>query len=148
MNMQKSKKVLVSLLLVACIGTTFATPAFAGDDNIPFSFTMKESGKKSYLSGSRYRETTRKNNPWKVEMTYSSEGKGTVAQYFLASGSSIGRTQLSDIYSVKQGAKPGYYKAYASAEKRNVTLGVKNNNIVPKSYTVSGYWDEETGGTI
>ena len=48
--------------------------ALAGDDNVAFSFTMKANLAKSY-TGDRYRETTRTNNPWKVNMTGSTEGK-------------------------------------------------------------------------
>lgn len=47
--------------------------ALAGDDNVAFSFTMKADMKKNY-TGDRYRETTRTNNPWKVNMTASTEG--------------------------------------------------------------------------
>ncbi len=120
--------------------------ALAGNDDVPFSFTMKANLAKSY-TGDRYRETTRTNNPWKVNMTASTEGKNTQAYYFLASNGIL-RIQYSDQYLVKVGSGNHYYKAYSNGSKQNVSLGCRNNNDVNKKYTVSGYWDEETGGTI
>ena len=55
--------------------------ALAGNDNVAFSFTMKANSARNY-TGNRYRETTRTNNPWKVNMTGSTEGNNTQAYYF------------------------------------------------------------------
>lgn len=120
--------------------------ALAGNDNVAFSFTMKANSARNY-TGDRYRETTRTNNPWKVNMTASTEGKHTQAYYFLSSNG-IRRIQYSDQHLVKSETGDHRYKAYAEASKQGVSLGCKNNNNVNKSYTVAGYWDEETGGTI
>ena len=70
--------------------------ALAGDDNVAFSFTMKANLAKSY-TGDRYRETTRTNNPWKVNMTGSTEGKHTQAYYFLASNGIRRRPLLQSV---------------------------------------------------
>lgn len=145
--MKKGKVFLVLLMCLCCFLASFSLTAFAGNDNIPYSFTMKANMGRSYTS-SEYRETTRTNNPWKVNMTYNEEGSGTAAIYFLAGSNIITRPQYSDAYIVVQGTGAHYYPAYAEASQKNVALGVKNNNDVAKSYTVSGYWDEETGGTI
>lgn len=134
------------LIILSCFTAGFSMTALAGDDNVAFSFTMKADMKKNY-TGDRYRETTRTNNPWKVNMTASTEGKHTQAYYFLASNG-IRRIQYSDQHLVKSETGDHCYKAYAEASKQGVSLGCKNNNDVNKSYTVSGYWDEETGGTI
>ena len=93
--------------------------ALAGNDNVAFSFTMKANSARNF----------------------------TQAYYFLASNGAR-RIQYSDQHLVKAGSGNHYYKAYAEASKQGVSLGCKNNNNVNKSYTVAGYWDEETGGTI
>lgn len=143
--MKKGKVLFVLLMCVCCFVTSFSLTAFAAnDDNIAYSFKMKANGARSY-SSSEYRGTPNPKNSWKVNMTYNAEGSGTVATYFLASSNIITRTQYSDAHDVKQGSGAHYYAAYAEASEKNVALGCKNNNIVDKSYTVSGYWDEETG---
>ena len=144
--MKHAKIILAFLMILCCVTAGFSMTAFAGNDDIPYSFTMKAHGKKSY-TGDRYRETTRTNNPWKVNMTLNTEGKNTKAYYFLASNG-IRRIQYSDQHLIEAGSGDHTYKAYAEASKQGVSLGCKNNNDVPKSYTVSGYWDEETGGTV
>lgn len=143
--MKKGKVLIVLLICLSCIVTSFSLTAFAANnDNIAYSFKMKANLGRSY-SSSEYRGTLNPKNSWKVNMTYSDEGTGTAAIYFLASANILTRTQLSDAYTVKQGSGAHYYAAYAEASERNVALGCKNNNDVAKSYTVSGYWDEETG---
>jgi len=144
--MKHAKIFLTFLIILSCFTAGFSMTALAGDDNVAFSFTMKANLAKSY-TGDRYRETTRTNNPWKVNMTGSTEGKHTQAYYFLASNG-IRRIQYSDRHLVKSETGDHCYKAYAEASKQGVSLGCKNNNDVNKSYTVSGYWDEETGGTV
>lgn len=144
--MKHAKIFLTFLIILSCFTAGFSMTALAGNDDVPFSFTMKANLAKSY-TGDRYRETTRTNNPWKVNMTASTEGKHTQAYYFLASNGIL-RIQYSDQHLVKVGSGNHYYKAYSNGSKQNVSLGCRNNNDVNKSYTVAGYWDEETGGTI
>lgn len=144
--MKHAKIFLTFLIILSCFTAGFSMTALAGNDDVPFSFTMKAKLAKSY-TGDRYRETTRTNNPWKVNMTGSTEGKNTQAYYFLASNGIL-RIQYSEQYLVKAGSGNHYYKAYSNGSKQNVSLGCRNNNDVNKKYTVSGYWDEETGGTI
>ena len=144
--MKHAKIFLTFFLILSCFTTGFSMTALAGNDNVAFSFTMKANSARNY-TGNRYRETTRTNNPWKVNMTGSTEGNNTQAYYFLASNGAR-RIQYSDQHLVKAGSGNHYYKAYAEASKQGVSLGCKNNNNVNKSYTVAGYWDEETGGTI
>ena len=144
--MKHAKIFLTFLIILSCFTAGFSMTALAGNDDVPFSFTMKANMKNSY-TGDRYRETTRTNNPWKVNMTASTAGTNTQAYYFLASNGIL-RIQYSDPHLVKAGSGNHYYKAYSNASKQNVSLGCRNNNDVNKSYTVSGYWDEETGGTV
>ncbi|MFQ7310803.1 DUF2712 domain-containing protein [Sellimonas sp.] len=76
-------------------------------------------------------------------MTYSSEGKGTIATYWLALFNSS-HTLASGTHNVTQGSGAHYYSAKSNASKSNVCLAVENNNNTTNTYTVAGYWDEET----
>lgn len=60
------------LIILSCFTAGFSMTALAGNDNVAFSFTMKANSARNY-TGNRYRETTRTNNPWKVNMTGSTE---------------------------------------------------------------------------
>lgn len=112
--------------------------ALASNDKVPYSFTLKANYGNNY-SGERYRQTENKDNKWKVNMTYTSEGAGKVATYWLDKSG----TQVSDTVDVHQGA--GEYKrsAYQTASQSYVRLAAENNNYTSTTYTVSGYWDEE-----
>lgn len=112
---------------------------YASNDNIGFSYTLKPHYANNY-SAERYRQTTNPSNPWKVNLTYSSEGAGTIATFWLDKAG----TRVSDVHDVKQGSGAHYYSAFSTANKSNVRLGAENNNDSPNSYTISGYWDEET----
>ena len=140
----KTNKIISIILAMCCIMSILCVvPAFAGDDSIPYSFTMKAELQKSYCSEARERTTQNPNNTWKVNMTFNEEGENTVAKYFIAT--SIIKTPCSDKHDIKQGSGEHYFVAYGNASNKYVKLGVMNNNDSTKKYTVSGYWDEETG---
>ncbi len=65
---------------------------------------------------------------------------GTVATFWLDKSG----TRVSDVHDVAQGSGAHYYSAFSTANQSNVRLGAENNNASPNSYTISGYWDEET----
>ncbi len=117
-------------------------PVYAANDDIGYSFKIKANYKNSY-SSSRYRQTKNTDNKWKVNMTYSGEGTGTVTTYWL-SKNDVSHTRVSGTHDVKQGSGAHYYKAYKGASETRVRLSAENNNDSSKTYTVSGYWDEET----
>lgn len=56
-----------------------------------------------------------------------------------------GRSASSE-YSIKQGDSARYKRANDNGDHINVYLTAENNNFMSsKTYTVTGYWDEETG---
>ncbi|WNB92541.1 DUF2712 domain-containing protein [Bacillus sp. NEB1478] len=112
--------------------------AFASNDNVPYSFTLKPGYGNSY-SAERYRQTSDTSNKWKVNLSYSSEGAGTVATFWLDKST----TQVSDTHDVAQGSGNHYYTAFSTANQHDVRLGAENNNYSANSYSISGYWDEE-----
>lgn len=136
------KRYLSIIMSIAMLILMNTTTAFASDDNHGYSFTIKANYANTY-SGSRYRQTTNTGNKWKVNMTYSGEGKGTITTYWLALFNSS-HTIASATHDVKQGSGAHYYNAKSNASKKNVCLGAENNNNSTNTYKVSGYWDEET----
>lgn len=90
-------------------------------------------------------ETSSVNNPWKVRLDNSTEGKGTIASFWLGTyNKNKNAVQGSTIMNVKQGAKTRYCGAYKVANKNTTYLAAENNNYNSKTYYVDGIWDEET----
>lgn len=90
-------------------------------------------------------ETSSVNNPWKVRLDNSTEGKGAIASFWLGTyNKNKNAVQGSTIMNVKQGAKTRYCGAYKVANKNTTYLAAENNNYNSKTYYVDGIWDEET----
>ena len=136
-----AKKYFTVLAAVGAISLSMVIPVHASNDNHEYSFYIGSYQGNGY-SDARYRQTTNTNNKWKVNMTYSEEGAGTIATYWLALDS--GKEQASDFHNVTQGSGAQYYSAQSKASQKNVVLGAENNNYTSSLYRVAGYWDEET----
>ena len=128
------------VLLSGAMGILMSINSMASDDNVSFSGTVKTYQKNTRLD-CRYRQTEKKENPWKVCLESSGEGKGTVTLFWLES--TTGKNLSDDVYAVQGG--PVYYNnPYSSAKKCDVYLTAENNNYNGNSYYVTGIWDEET----
>ena len=135
------------LLAMAIVATVFifvfafGATAYGSDNDIPFSVKVPGYQGKVYTNA-EYRGNSGIEVPWKVNFTYSEEGKGTI-MYFYLSGPWYSKE--SNVKAVKQGSGNKYFDAYDSCKKMNVGLAIKNNNKEDgNKYNVSGYWDEET----
>ena len=75
-------------------------------------------------------------------MTKSYEGLGTYTNFWLEL---YNGKNVSDVVKtrVEDGAR--YSPAYSSVSQATVYLTSENNNDNDVTYTVEGYWDEETG---
>lgn len=138
---KKRLGIIIGMLIAMNAATAFAGDVRSDDDH-SYSFNIKANYANTY-SESRYRQTTNTKNKWKVNMTHSAEGAGTITTYWLALFNS-GHDAGSDAYDVTQGTGAHYYNAYSNASQKDVCLGAENNNNSTNTYTVSGYWDEET----
>ncbi|MCD7723398.1 MAG: DUF2712 domain-containing protein [Clostridiales bacterium] len=136
----KSIFLVFMVMLTLCVGTATCSYA-ATDDNISFSLGVKALQANSY-TGQEKRSTTNPKNSWKVDFNSSSETKGTVSTFWLVNTSHSAVSAKQDI---KVGAAPLYSPAYSSANNTYVQLAVENNTNTTESYSVKGYWDEETG---
>ncbi|MFC1286487.1 DUF2712 domain-containing protein [Bacillus paralicheniformis] len=114
----------------------------ASNDNYRFAEVLKPYHENSWTP-ERFRQTTHTNNPWKVNLKESDEGKGTITTFWLAQVSGTPIT-ASNTHNVKQGSGNHYYNANKKANETYVTLGMENNNYSPNWYYVKGVWDEET----
>ena len=129
------------ILLISAISVSVA--AYGNDNSYGYNFDTKAYQQHSYSGTSYYRGTADVTTPWKVNFTYSSEGEGTIMQYFLA-GTGSKPDKVSDYKEVKQGAGEKYFRAYDSSLQRDTQLGARNNNYTVYKYSIAGYWDEET----
>lgn len=126
----------VRIIIAIVVGVLVFAPAFhskASDNDYGFDFKLKPNCANSG-SSSRYRETTSVNNPWKVRLKNSTEGKGTIASFWLGTyDRNTKAVQGSTIMNVKQGAKARYCGAYKIANKNTTYLAAENNNYTSKT---------------
>lgn len=139
-NIKKIASIIIVLSLMIMFACT--TNVFAGDANHNFSFTVGSYHKNGRNEVGRYRKTTNPNNAWKVQLVQSGEGSGTITRFWLEH---YDGENVSDGVNVTQGVGATYSPAYSSASQSTVYLTGENNNYNGASYSVSGYWDEETG---
>ncbi|MCM3225964.1 DUF2712 domain-containing protein [Terribacillus saccharophilus] len=145
--MRKSGIIKLSLvvLTLAFLFTSTKDVVLASNDNHSWAFSIQPKHYNNF-SDSRYRQTSSKENPWKVKLNSSGEGKGTITTFWLGSyfpeESTYARASVTR--NVYQGRDATYTAAYWSANKKNVALGAENNNYSTNSYWASGIWDEET----
>lgn len=140
----KFYKRLLAMAIVATVFISvfaFGATAYGSDNDVPFLVQVPGNQKKGY-SKAEYRGSSGTEVPWKVDFTFSEEGKGTI-MYFYLSGPWY--EKVSNVKAVKQGSDKKYFAAYDSCKNMNVGLAVMNNNEKDgNTYEVAGYWDEET----
>ena len=141
MNKTIRKKLSMVLVAVMALFYGFANFASASNDNYVFDTIVKPYWLDNYNPGGRFRDTTHTNNPWKVNLRYSGEGRGTLTDFWLENRND---TRVTNKETVKQGVGAHYFKAYASASQTKVWLMCENNNFNGETYRITGYWDEET----
>lgn len=137
--MKRTKLLALALGISLCFGNIAVT--FATDDDISYSFSINALKGKTRESKGRYRQTVKTNNPWKVKLSKSGEGSGTITNFYL---SGYDWSQVSPTVGAQQGNGYYYRNAYSSASQRTVYLTGYNNNYSTSGYTVKGCWDEET----
>ena len=143
MKAVKKKRLLVISISILLLTGSYIPTAYAGLDNIGFTFHMPAFTDNTY-SESRYRQTKHRTNPWMVNFTYNTEGQGCKATFFLTK--SKGKIPMSEEHTLKafESGMRKYKDAYGGAQQTNVCLGCHNNNYTKKEYVVGGTWDEET----
>lgn len=136
-------KRLVAVLAVGALSIgafAFGASAYGTDNNTPYSFTVPANQEIGYGSA-EYRGNSGIEVPWKIDFTFSAEGKGTSTYYYL-SGPWWSHQSNAKLATQGKGAK--YYHAHDTAKNMDVALAAYNNNKNDKVYMVAGYWDEET----
>lgn len=139
----KFYKRLLAMAIVATVFISvfaFGATAYGSDNDIPFYLRVPGSKGKVY-SDAEHRGDSGTEVPWKVDFSFSEEGKGTIMNFLL---SGPWYSEQSYTHSVHQGSGNRYYAVYQNCKNMDVGLAVFNNNNVSAKYYVAGYWDEET----
>ncbi|MFE0504410.1 DUF2712 domain-containing protein [Peribacillus butanolivorans] len=143
----KKVRVLALGTILACSIGLGTLSVEAGNDNSGYSFTIKKEQANSF-TGTEYRQTTTQRNTWKVRMYKSTEGTNTLTTYWLEKSDGTNVSPAVDVKAGSGGVNSGrnyYIKGNSGANAANVRLTAENNNLSSSSYSVNGYWDEETG---
>ncbi|MGY2644094.1 DUF2712 domain-containing protein [Bacillus inaquosorum] len=144
--MKKFLKNNFRFLLAATLGISLlASSNFikASNDNHKFHLFIPYGYKNAYTNET-YRQTTHTDNPWKVNLQKSEEGKGTIMTFWLISTRYSKTPKASNTHNVKQGSGAHYYHANSKASDTYVALAAENNNYGSEYYAIDGVWDEET----
>lgn len=129
----------IILLIVSMAIATVWIPTYATDDDWGYTFNLKTNYINSYSEG-RYRQTTKLENKWKVEMRYNSKGATSKVNYWLARTSD--KAKVSESRTVTTQTGPVYTSAWSGASQTTVSLGAEA--FLNEGPTVAGFWDEET----
>ncbi len=81
-------------------------------------------------------------------MYKSTEGTNTLTTYWFEKSNGTNVSPTVDVKAGSGGLNSGrnyYIKGNSGANAANVRLTAENNNLSSSSYSVNGYWDEETG---
>lgn len=117
----------------------FGASAYGSDNDVPFYVRVPGNQDKVY-SNAEYRGNSGTEVPWKVDFSFSEEGKNTIMNFYL---SGPWYSEQSYTHPIHQGTGNHYYAVYQNCKNMNVGLAIYNNDVKTKYY-VAGYWDEET----
>lgn len=118
----------------------FGASAYGSDNDVPFYVRVPGNQDKVY-SNAEYRGNSGTEVPWKVDFSFSEEGKNTIMNFYL---SGPWYSEQSYTHPIHQGTGNHYYAVYQNCKNMNVGLAIYNNSDVKTKYYVAGYWDEET----
>ncbi|WP_350300350.1 DUF2712 domain-containing protein [Peribacillus frigoritolerans] len=146
MKKRKGRVIALGTILACSIGLGTLSVE-AGNENSLYSFKIKKEQGNEYTR-TKYRQTTTERNTWKVRMYHSQEGTNTYTTYWLERSDGTNVSPSVKVTAGSGGEKSGrnhYVKGNAGANAAKVRLTAENNNYSSSTYTVDGYWDEETG---
>ena len=142
---KKFTAIVIALLVVSAISASSLVAMASVDENIEFSFSVTAHNSITQETDGRYRSTSDNNNAWKVRLITSTETDATkgCGSYFCLG---LENEELASAwYLVERSSGAHYYPTNDEADFETVYLQCKDNNNSSKTYTVGGYWDEETG---
>ncbi|CAH0301514.1 hypothetical protein SRABI134_04666 [Peribacillus sp. Bi134] len=146
MKKRKGRVIALGTILACSIGLGTLSVE-AGNENSVYSFKIKKEQDNEYTR-TKYRQTTTERNTWKVRMYHSQEGTNTYTTYWLEKSTGTNVSPSAKVKAGSGGLNSGrnhYVKGNAGANATEVRLTAENNNYSSNTYSVDGYWDEETG---
>ncbi|WP_249596371.1 DUF2712 domain-containing protein [Peribacillus frigoritolerans] len=146
--MKKGKGRVIALgTILACSIGLGTLSVEAGNGNSVYTFKIKKEQGNEFTR-TEYRQTTTERNTWKVRMYHSQEGTNTYTTYWLERSDGTNVSPALDVKAGNKDLKSGrnyYIKGNEGANAANVRLTAENNTASSSSFSVKGYWDEETG---
>ena len=144
----RSKNIFLCILSATAIFVAGVTQVNAAKtNNYSFKFKIRDYQKNSY-SDERERSTKNRKCAWMVDFRKSTEddhGKACKTRFWLDRSNFFGiGVQASDDHDILEGSGRKFYPSTKEGTQCTVSLGAENNNYNAKTYTASGYWDEET----
>lgn len=147
--MKKGRVIALGTILACSIGLGTLSVE-AGNENSGYTFKIKKEQGNEFTR-TEYRQTTTERNTWKVRMYRSDEGTNTYTTYWLERSDGTNVSPAVDVKAGNKDLKSGrnyYIKGNAGANAANVRLTAENNTASSSSFSVKGYWDEETGRVL
>lgn len=145
--MRRPKNYLWFLFAVVIIVSGVAQVNAAVTNNIEFKFKIRSYQANRY-SDERERSTKNPKCAWMVDFRKSNEdahGKKCKTRFWLDRSNFWGiGEQASDDHDILEGSGRKFYPSTKKGTQCTVCLGAENNNYNAKTYTASGFWDEET----
>ena len=143
--MRKKKTMLCFLSAMSILVAGVAQVNAGKTNNYEFHFNIK-ANQGNIFSEKRERSTKDPKCAWMVDFTKSTEdagGKACKTRFWLEKAGIFGK-QVSDDHDILEGSGRKFYASTKSGTQCDVKLGAENNNYNAKTYSVTGYWDEET----
>lgn len=129
---------LIPLLVVLCF--LFGGVAYGSYNMTKFSGNIQSYWKNTRFDNS-HRSTKDTENPWRVAIDYSGEGKGTITTFWLEDF--YGHNVSQDVDAVYNGIYQYVCPAYSSASGIDVYLTGENNNWNSDVYYIEGRWSPQ-----
>ena len=119
----KFYKRLLAMAIVATVFISvfaFGASAYGSDNDVPFYVRVPGNQDKVY-SNAEYRGNSGTEVPWKVDFSFSEEGKNTIMNFYL---SGPWYSEQSYTHPIHQGTGNHYYAVYQNCKNMNVGLAI------------------------
>ncbi len=133
----KKLAILFSVLFLFVSNSSIVLDA-AVDNQTYFSFNVQ--GYNNSRSSGRFRDDYTNSTPWTVKVSGSTECATCQTRFWLEDYQG---TNVSSTVSVGVG-KRSTQRPYADASRKDNHLTAEDNDVAPSTFTVKGYWDEES----
>lgn len=138
MRLLRKYSKLIPLLMVLCVMT--GGVAYGSYKMTKYSGKILSCHQNTRFDN-KYRSTKDTENPWRVTIDYSGEGKNTITTFWLEDfyGNNVSQDVEAEYNGIYQYVSP----AYSSASGIDVYLTGENNNYNFDKYYIEGRWSQQ-----